>query len=220
MSLGLGEIAPPVEGPSEAFSAAPATEGAQESAPASPEVLGQVEQLGEPDRESAPADTLQWIEESPSSAPVAGPADSEPEGPEEYLAIELEGTDEQSEREMDFSGLIESLDVDDDLPVRDSAGVTPAGFDDEILRDEQPQSGDGVISTEPFLSDISMSDLSFSGGLTDELSALTGAERRGGHARPQASVNPLPDEKSGGLHRDTRVDRETLLKIIDGIERL
>ena len=56
-------------------------------------------------------------------------------------------------------------------------------------------------------------------GLTDELSALTGLGRPG---RPTASVNKIPEPAAAGdvLRRDTRVDKDTLLKIIDGIKNL
>ena len=56
-----------------------------------------------------------------------------------------------------------------------------------------------------------------SGELTDELSALTGADRP---LRPVASVRRLPAEGETLLHRDTRVDRDTLLKIIEGVKNL
>ena len=60
--------------------------------------------------------------------------------------------------------------------------------------------------------------LAFSGGLADELSALTGATRP--TARPQATVRAIPETGGTSLTRDRRVDRETLMKIIDGIKGL
>jgi hypothetical protein len=124
--------------------------------------------------------------------------------------------DEGPEDGMDFSALIESLDVD-----ADEAGslAASAGFDAELLRDEATALAGGVISTDAFLEDIVIEELGFSGGLTDELSALTGAQRRPAQ-RPQASVNAIPEEGTGLLQRDVRVDRDTLLKIIDGIKKL
>jgi hypothetical protein len=70
------------------------------------------------------------------------------------------------------------------------------------------------------MGDISVDDmgLGFSGGLTDELSALTGAERK--QPRPQASVNQIPESGSSVIQRDARVDKDTLLKIIEGIKGL
>lgn len=124
------------------------------------------------------------------------------------------------EDEPDFSALLESLDVDAEGSAEDASALQ-AGFDEDLLRDVvEPDVGGGVISTDAFLEDIAIDeDLGFSGGLNDELSALTGAERRG-PSRPQASVNTLPAEGSGTLHRDTRVDKDTVLKIIDGIKNL
>ncbi len=92
-------------------------------------------------------------------------------------------------------------------------------FDEELLRDVAPEAETGgVISTDAFLEDIG-GDMDFSGGLTDELSALTGLGRQG---RPTASVNKIPEPAAAGdvLRRDTRVDKDTLLKIIDGIKNL
>ena len=56
-------------------------------------------------------------------------------------------------------------------------------------------------------------------GLGDELSALTGAERHR-PSRPKASVNKIPDAGSAKIGLDRRVDKDTLLKIIDGIKNL
>lgn len=121
-----------------------------------------------------------------------------------------------TEGEPDFSALLESLDVDAESA--ETPSVVDAGFDEELLRDEQPAAASGVISTDAFLEDIGMDDLGLSGGLTDELSALTGAERRQ-PARPQASVNAIP-EAGGAIQRDARVDKDTVLKIIEGIKGL
>ena len=59
--------------------------------------------------------------------------------------------------------------------------------------------------------------MGLSGGMTDELSALTGADRP---ARPVVNVSRIPDRESGVLTRDQSVDKDTLLKIIDGIKNL
>ena len=53
--------------------------------------------------------------------------------------------------------------------------------------------------------------------MTDELSALTGADRP---ARPVVTLHGSPTAPFGVLKRDTRVDKDTLLKIIDGIKNL
>lgn len=130
----------------------------------------------------------------------------------------------------DFSALLSAL--DQDLAVPGFADAAPVDtlyqsmpdasfdFDQELLREvSPPEATGGVISTDSFLEDISVGDLGFSGGLTDELSALTGAGRP---SRPTASVNRIPEPAAAGdvLRRDTRVDRDTLLKIIDGVKNL
>ncbi len=125
----------------------------------------------------------------------------------------------EPEIEMDFSDLIQSLDVDAEVAAPGAVEPVAEDFDVELLRDDTPVQTGGVISTDAFLEDIQIEDMSFSGGMTDELSALTGAERRQ-PSRPQASVNAIPDDAAGVLHRDTRVDKDTLLKIIDGIKNL
>ena len=99
--------------------------------------------------------------------------------------------------DVDFSALLESLDV---------------SADDVTTISTEPAA---VISTEGYLLD---GDLDYGGDLTDELSALTGADRP---LRPTASVNRLPEQGADGkLKRDVRVDRDTVLKIIDGIQNL
>ncbi len=125
----------------------------------------------------------------------------------------------------DFSELLESLDVDAEPEAIDpdptlvpTIVVADADFDEDLLREAAPAEAGGVISTDAFLEDISMGDMDFSGGLTDELSALTGADRP---SRPTANVNRIPEPDSGELlRRDSRVDKDTLLKIIDGIKNL
>jgi hypothetical protein len=124
------------------------------------------------------------------------------------------------EGDPDFTSLLESLDVDAEDPLEKAIpDPVEAGFDVDLLLESDVVETGGVISTDPYLGDSGMEELHFSGGLTDELSALTGADRR--HtSRPQASVNALPEEGSGVLHRDVRVDKATVLKIIDGIKNL
>jgi len=160
----------------------------------------------EPDMTIPPAEpTYEWVD---SSEPEVAPEAAEP------LA-----TAEASDA-PDFSELLESLDVEPEPEYSEPATppATPtfdialeAGFDEELLRDDVPAETGGVISTDEYLDDFD-----FSGGLTDELSALTGADRPN---RPTANVNRIP--ASGEvLHRDSRVDKDTLLKIIDGIKNL
>jgi hypothetical protein len=102
-----------------------------------------------------------------------------------------------AQQEVDFSALLESLDVDADEPAQAAA--------------EPPD----LVASEMYLR---RGDLGYGGELTDELSALTGASRPN---RPIISVNQLPElGEEGKLQRDARVDRNTVLKIIDGIENL
>jgi hypothetical protein len=58
-------------------------------------------------------------------------------------------------------------------------------------------------------------DARFAGAISDEISALTGFQRQ----RPTAVVNSL-DVGAAKLRRDVAVDRDTLLKIIEGIQNL
>ena len=129
-------------------------------------------------------------------------------------------SDSSAPAEPDFTSLLESLDIDAEASDTALVGdASEAGFDVDLLLEVGYVETGGVISTDAFIGDVSMDELGFSGGLTDELSALTGADRRQS-ARPQASVNAIPDEGTGVLHRDARVDKETILKIIDGIKNL
>ena len=71
------------------------------------------------------------------------------------------------------------------------------------------------MSTDAFLDEVEV--IGLSGGMTDELSALTGADRP---SRPVVNVTAIPAPGSGVLKRDQSVDKDTLLKIIDGIKSL
>ncbi len=74
------------------------------------------------------------------------------------------------------------------------------------------------VSTDAFLADLDGS-VSFSGGLGDELAALTGAGPS--RARPQGAPAARPQrEARPALRRDHAVDRTLLIRIIEGIERL
>ncbi len=227
MALGLGEL------PSDLLDAAEAGEPeVAELATEEPEpVLEWLEEPAEEEEPFAVASAEPTLEPEPpvvddvvEPASIASP---EPAAAAERLP-EAQIVEPAHERargdELDFSALIESLDVDaDDFtdlgPADTELAPVDVGFDEDLLRDESPVVPGKVISTDAFLSDITMDDLGFSGGLTDELSALTGAKRRA-NARPQANVNSIPEEGSAVLKRDARVDKDTLLKIIDGIKDL
>lgn len=226
MALGLGEL----DGDAEAEQQATAEERPDSEAtevteplsmiePPEPELPSDADDLSE--AEELVDEDVEWLGEIVSTELTIEAVSTAPEPAPAAIDSGYPPVEETTASEMDFSGLIESLEVadEDELPVREPASQAIDGFDDELLRDAESERGSGVISTDAYLSDISIDDLGFSGGLTDELSALTGAERRGAPPRPTASVNPLPEE-GASLHRDLRVDRETLLRIIDGIERL
>ncbi|PKQ16178.1 MAG: hypothetical protein CVT67_06170 [Actinobacteria bacterium HGW-Actinobacteria-7] len=239
MALGLGELPPDLLGADFQVEPRPIAGGtADMGSPTFVELSDETELVFDTESEGAPRylagdDLAPPVSEPMSEVPVwvAGP-DSVPgaEQPAPFIepqSVESDGSivdgsvsryviDEGPEDGMDFSALIESLDVD-----ADEAGslAASAGFDAELLRDEATALAGGVISTDAFLEDIVIEELGFSGGLTDELSALTGAQRRPAQ-RPQASVNAIPEEGTGLLQRDVRVDRDTLLKIIDGIKKL
>lgn len=87
---------------------------------------------------------------------------------------------------------------------------------DIVLSEEAPASG--VISTDAFLADFDAGDGSYSSGLGNELTALTG----GGTARtrPQATVARLAPEGEHVLHRDRHVDRALVERIIEGVKKL
>jgi len=135
--------------------------------------------------------------------------------------VDLEAAEEET---PDFSDLLGSLDYEAATQPEASYQAMPESsfdFDEELLREVAPPAETGgVISTDAFLEDIQTGEMDFSGGLTAELSALTGAGGRAG--RPTASVNKLPEPGATGdmLHRDTSVGKDTLLKIIDGIKNL
>ncbi len=115
----------------------------------------------------------------------------------------------------DFSDLMDSLDAEAVEEAEVSA--EERGFDADLLADDDVAVG-GVISTDAFLDEGGMGGFGLSGGLTDELSALTGVERRQ-PARPRARVRAIPEE-GGVLRRDARVDRDTVMQIIEGIRNL
>jgi hypothetical protein len=77
----------------------------------------------------------------------------------------------------------------------------------------------GVISTDAYLAEFE-GDVGLSSGMSDEITALTG----GGPAtrgRPAATVSRIPEAGEGVmLHRDQLVDRDLVMKIIEGIEKL
>ncbi|MBN2248111.1 MAG: DUF4388 domain-containing protein [Coriobacteriia bacterium] len=109
----------------------------------------------------------------------------------------------------DLDSLLESLATSEETP----AGIISSGTD----FGSQGEPGE-YISTDSFLAEFD-TGAGLSGGLGDELTALTG----GGTARvrPVATVSAIPEPGEGGkLHIDQAVDRELLEKIIKGVEDL
>ncbi|MRS13140.1 MAG: DUF4388 domain-containing protein [Actinobacteria bacterium] len=99
----------------------------------------------------------------------------------------------------------------------ETTGVISSGTDYGMAGD----TSGGVLSTDAFLAEFD-SGVGLSGGLGDELTALTGgASGSSGRARPQATVTRLPEAGAAHvLHRDQMVDKSLLEKIIEGIENL
>lgn len=173
----------------------------------------------------APAEELQVVPETQAEAPGFEPV-VEPmgiAGPSEEVAASQAAASVAGQEvggEADFSALLESLDISaDDAQNAGAAEAAPAPEAElNPLLEEPSEPTAGVISTDAYLDDLTLEkDFSFSGELTDELSALTGADRP---VRPSASVRKLPAEGEALLRRDARVDRDTLMKIIDGIKSL
>jgi hypothetical protein len=127
---------------------------------------------------------------------------------------------------IDLSALLESLDQanDEASPASSPAESgeqrpsSPKVPDEGILADAALlESASAEIPTDSYMEEMSLDTIALSGGMTDELSALTGADRP---ARPVVNVSGIPDGPLGVLKRDTNVDRDTLLRIIDGIKSL
>jgi hypothetical protein len=193
MSLGLGELSPDL------FDVAPLAE-ARKAAPEPPE----------------PAVSLE------SPLPV-------PQLPEEIPLVDVLRADAETvsvDEAIDLSALLESLDraheeaPAEDSPVFDEFGSVELGdVDPEMALASTPPLPETVAETpaETLSADIPFDAMGLSGGMTDELSALTGADRP---SRPVVNVAGIPDREYGVLTRDQSVDKDTLLKIIDGIKNL
>ncbi|MDI6693314.1 MAG: DUF4388 domain-containing protein [Anaerosomatales bacterium] len=92
------------------------------------------------------------------------------------------------------------------------------GGEEETTASSEPDEAPKVISTDAYLAEFE-SDVTLTSALTDEITALTG----GGTSRPRptATVTKLPEPgEQPSIHRDRLVDRDLVLKIIDGIEKL
>jgi hypothetical protein len=151
----------------------------------------------------------------PETSTEAEIAEGEPEisfVPATEEGAEAEGVEPAlvAEEEEDLDELLRSLEAE----TAPSAGVISSDID---YGAEEPTAS-GVISTDAYLAEFD-SGIGLSGGLGDELAALTGGSTS--RARPVTTVAKIPEAGEGAvLHRDQMVDRELLQKIIKGIENL
>jgi hypothetical protein len=139
----------------------------------------------------------------------------EPESEEPLEALE------PADAEQDISDLLSSL-VESAEPetAPSSAPLIGSGAASDLEPDpllaDAAEPPAGVISTDAFLADFDH-DATFSTGMSDELTALTG----GGKARPTATISRLPEPDAPGvLHRDASVDKDLVLKVIEGVKKL
>jgi hypothetical protein len=114
-----------------------------------------------------------------------------------------------------LSDLLTSLGGDDSA---EAPAVLATTFDlgDEVdVEQAAAEPPTGVISTDAFLADFDSADVTFSVGMGDEITALTGGgtSRTRPTASAKASDAPL-------LQRDSHVDRDLLMRIIDGVKKL
>jgi hypothetical protein len=196
-TLGLGEYPPELLEP----------EPVSESRPPMSE-MEQVAAEAESGTESDWAEFVQSISEEP--APVEQPPVEEApiqEAPAEEGVAETAAPEGGSDQDLD--SLLESLGAS----AEEGSGVIASETD----FGEEQRTGE-YISTDSFLAEFDTGG-GLSGGLGDELTALTG----GGtcRARPVTTVNAIPEPGEGGkLHIDQTVDKELLEQIIEGIEDL
>jgi hypothetical protein len=186
----------------------------------------------------AEIEAMSGVPAAPSAAPVTGDYETDlrslglGEYPEELLQAQQPPQVEEQQMAAEAEPPAETR-----LPMSEiEAGRTEDGDLDSLLASlggdsgpqgviasetdfgQQEQSEDGYISTDAFLAEFD--DSSLSGGLGDELTALTGGATAT-RARPVATVNHIPQPGEGQmLHRDQMVDKELLQKIIEGIENL
>jgi hypothetical protein len=114
----------------------------------------------------------------------------------------------------------ETADLEDLIRSLDTPGhEEPSGrIASETDFGEESAASPGVISTDAYLADFG-GDMGLTGGLGDELTALTGGGT--GRQRPTATVAKLPEPgQAPVLHRDQMVDKSLIEQIIKGIESL
>lgn len=175
----------------------------------------------EPSLEPEASAPIAMPEPEPESfAPSISMSDSDfvtPAPPEKTPEVEPEGPVTPSTGE-DLDALLRSLGAPDE-PSPDAPGLSlPA--EPPLVSPAPGSSAPNVISTDAYLADFEP-DVGLNSGLGDEIAALTGGDES--RARPSVVVNPLPESRPEAgpvLHRDDVVDRDLLLKIIEGIEKL
>ncbi len=178
-----------------------------------------------PDEEAAPAASTGdyaadlmalGLGELPPEASFDEQALVESVGVEAETTIEFVPATELSEEEIapteteaDLTELLSSLEGDAEQPSADS----------EVDLEEPSAAAPGVISTDAYLADIAPEEIGFGSGIGDEITALTGGAAK---SRPVASVKQIPPAGEGGftLQRDEMVDKDLVLKIIEGIKKL
>ncbi|MGB4581378.1 MAG: DUF4388 domain-containing protein [Coriobacteriia bacterium] len=164
-----------------------------------------------PTETRVPMSDLESAAAAEPSAEFGAESVTEPESEPEYiLEPESEPELESESADADLDSLLASLEAEAEPA---SAGVISSGTDYG-----SDDASEGVISTDAFLAEFD--GVGLSGGLGDELTALTGGGGAG-RSRPVATVSKLPEEgESHMLHRDEMVDRSLLEKIIEGVENL
>ena len=157
-----------------------------------------------------------------SAADESIPSDvesGEPAAPEAEPAFEiLPATELEAQPEPDLGAEFEAGDQDLDSLLASLEATSSEGGVISSGTDYGPEAAsEGVISTDAYLAEFD--DVGLSGGLGDEITALTGGAS--GRARPVATVTKLPEAgETKMLHRDQMVDRALLEKIIEGVENL
>ncbi len=153
--------------------------------------------LEEGSSESIPVDASSEILELPAAQFLAGTVEPE--------------TDVEEPEVGDLDDLLRSLSVDDEVEGSGTAGFEP-------LDSEEPPTT-GVISTDAYLAEFE-GDVALNSGLSDEITALTGGGAAGRN-RPVTTVSKIPEPGEDViLHRDQLVDRDLVMQIIEGIEKL
>ncbi len=153
------------------------------------------------------------LADAEKARPVANvrPERRAPEPVSEPASLDVPPTETETtapDEAIDLSALLESLDrtqdetppISDESPALDELGSVEL---EELESEDLPQAGPAPsepetveMAAEPLSAEMSYDGIGLSGGMTDELSALTGADRP---ARPVVSVSRIPDRGSGVL---------------------